>query len=344
MSKPPFRKTLFFVLLVGLILAVSSHGPHGIMAQTPVATETATASPVPQSQPLKLLWQADVMPDDLVVEPNGIAVDDQGNAYLDSASGDPVKKFDRNGKMVATFGSPGTNAGQFTFETGVAVDGEGNVYVADFAQSPRIEKFDSKGNFLTQWATEPPTGPAGIGIDSKGNVYVANHRKHDHYIQKFDSYGNLLAEWGTTGTDDGQFMARTQGGIQGLAVDKQDNIYVTDPLNHRIQKFDSNGKFLAKFGTEGANGGWQTANPFAVAVDAEGNIYVNDGSFLQKHDASGKFLAQWPLEYRGDLDSARWIAVDGQGDLFVIAHAEVTGLNGSKANIDVLKKFRQPAT
>src|SRR5262249_42881131 len=147
-----------------------------------------------------------------------------------------------------------------------------------------------------------------------------------------------------TGTEDGQFMAMAHGGIQGLTVDKQDNIYVTDPLNHRIQKFDSNGKFLTKFGTEGAHGGGQMANPFAVAVDVEGNIYVNDALFLQKLDASGKFLAQWPIQYGGDLDSARWIAVDGQGDIYVIAHAEVTGVTGIKANIDVLKKFRQPTS
>jgi len=339
-----FRKFLLISTFALLILAVFGLKPHPSIAQNVEGTaspEAATASPVPTSQPLILLWQTGGSRDDRLPDANFIAVDNQGNCYVTTGTNDVVKKFDTNGKFVAEWGEYGTGDGQFDFQTGIAVDAQGNVFISDFLNT-RVQKFDSAGKFLAKWATEAPVGPTGIGVDMQGNVYVANHRPHDHHIQKFDSTGRLLSAWGPTGTDDGQFAP---SGPQQLAVDKQGNVYVTDRGNHRIQKFDSNGKFLAKFGPFRDSKG-QDLYPSGVAVDTQGNIYIEawnsyEPYFVQKLDPNGNFLAQWTA-VGGDLDQTGFIAVDGQGDIYIIANADVTYPSGLKLNTAVLKKFRQP--
>lgn len=340
MTQKLLRQIQVFGLFTMLALASFGLESRGAVAQSAATPEAATATPVPASPPLSLLWQTSFLHNGVLIDPNFITVDDQGNAYVSDANGFPVKKFDANGNFLVAFGRTGTGDGQFTFETGLAVDAQGNLYVADF-EGTRIEKFDQSGNFLTKWSTEDPVGPVGLGVDSKGNVYVGNHRTHDHYIQKFDSTGHLLTEWGSNGSDDGQFAAGPTSGIEDLVVDKQDNIYVTDPLNHRIQKFDSNGNFLAQFGVYGGD---QFDRPFTVAVDAQGNIYLNDGRFLQKLNPDGKFLAQWSTgpQAGGDLDRTNRIAVDAQGDIYAIAYANVMTPKNLMVDILVLKKFRQP--
>ena len=75
----------------------------------------------------------------------------------------------------------------------------------------------------------------------------------------------------------------------GIAIDKQENIYIADWRNDRIQKFDSDGNFLMKFGTTGSGEG-QLNRPTGVAVDKEGIIYVADwmNDRLQVFDADAQ--------------------------------------------------------
>ena len=76
---------------------------------------------------------------------------------------------------------------------------------------------------------------------------------------------------GFSSTADGQF-----NGPHGVAVDSSGNVYVTDSGNSRIQKFDSNGTFITKWGSTGSADG-QFDNPYGVAVDSSsGNVYVVD--------------------------------------------------------------------
>ena len=78
------------------------------------------------------------------------------------------------------------------------------------------------------------------------------------------------------------------------------NIYVVDYLNNRIQKFDANGNFLLKWGSEGTNDS-QFDRPEAIAVDASGDVYVVDSNNhrIQKFDATGNFLLKWGSQGTG---------------------------------------------
>ena len=97
--------------------------------------------------------------------------------------------------------------GQLEYPLGVAADGIGNVYVAEWGNA-RVSKFSNTGTFLLKWGTLG-TGagqfqaPKGIAVDGVGGVYVADSPLDR--LQKFDTSGNFLAIWGSSGTGTGQF-------------------------------------------------------------------------------------------------------------------------------------------
>jgi tripartite motif-containing protein 71 len=100
---------------------------------------------------------------------------------------------------------------------------------------------------------------------------------------------SFLSNWGSRGTADGQFITPS-----GIAIDSSDNVYVADVLNHRIQKFSSDGKFLTKWGSRGTADG-QFLGPSGIAIDPSGNVYVADRieNRIQKFSSDGKFLTKW---------------------------------------------------
>ncbi len=317
---------------LGVLVLLLSIAPLVLSAQdaTPEASWGATST----DSPLTLVWQTTFTRETALPSPGDIAVDSEGNVYVSTQGANTVKKFDTDGNLVTEWGGNGDADGQFSLSLGIDVDSENNVYVTDF-YNRRIQKFDSEGTFLMQWATDPSTSPAFLAIDSWGNVYIDLFPPQgEHFIQKFDGNGNLLGEWGK---DSGDFA----GTIEDIAVDLDGNLYVTDPLRRRVQKLDPDGNLLASYGGESSKeGNGLFFDPFGISVDDDGYIYVLDGNFLQKLDWEGKFVTQWSTD-GGDLDGATNVTVDGEGNLYVFAHADVTAANGNIVNVLVLKKFQQ---
>ena len=217
------------------------------------------------------------------------------------------------------WGKAGSAAGQFNNPWGVATDKAGNVYITD-SKNYRVQKFDSNGNFLTDWGIEgPPMAgyfeyPLGIAVDKYGNVYVTDG--NNAVVQKFDSNGNFITNWGTEGSGDGQFKMPW-----GIATDNAGNVYVADSHNNRVQKFDSSGSFITKWGSAGSGDG-QFACPIGIAVDNFGNVYVADGVNyrVQKFDKDGNFITKWGTEGSGDgqFEVPKGIAVDALGNVYVV--------------------------
>jgi hypothetical protein len=219
--------------------------------------------------------------------------------------------------FVTKWGSVGSGNGQFDYPWGVAVDGSGNVYVADL-WNHRIQKFTSSGVFLTKWGSVGSGNgqfmhPDAVAVDGSGNVYVAD--TNNHRIQKFTTTGAFLTTWGSVGTGDGEF-----NGPLGVAVDGSGNVYVADRLNHRIQKFTSTGTFLTEWGGSGSGDG-QFSEPWDVAVDGTGNVYVADNGNVrvQKFTSTGAFLTKWGSLGSGDgqFGSPTAVAVDVSGNVYV---------------------------
>lgn len=161
----------------------------------------------------------------------GIAADHQGNIYI-TESNCRVQKFTSQGKFVCKWGIPGYGDGQFFLPEAIAVDHSGYVYVADY-WNHRIQKFTSDGTFVKKWGSiGEVSGPTGLGLDSAGNIYITEYSGFINRVQKFTPEGISLGKWGSEGMEDGQFDFP-----QAIAFDTQDNAYVVDVLNCRIQKF-----------------------------------------------------------------------------------------------------------
>jgi len=141
--------------------------------------------------------------------------------------------------------------------------------------------------------------PTALATDRQGNIYIidADHQR----VQKFDHRGQFLTMWGEIGDGDGQFVFRISGPIPGgIAVDERGTVYVSDYYD-RIQAFDSNGRFLVQWGSNGTGDG-QFDFPTGMAVDGRGMIYVSDAGNhrVQKFDRHGHFLLQWGRQGTGD--------------------------------------------
>ncbi|MDQ6423534.1 S-layer homology domain-containing protein [Paenibacillus sp. LHD-117] len=217
--------------------------------------------------------------------------------------------------LAGDFSPP--SEGKFDLPTDVALDAEGNVYVAD-QYNDRIQKFDSNGQFLLMW------GDSGSGdgqfdeteeieVDGDGNVYVLD--QSNSRVQVFDENGSYLRQWGSYGGGDGLFLNPT-----GLAVDAAGAVYVLDSGKSNIQKFDADGVFLSKWGSLG-NGSGQFQNPEGIDVDASGNVYVIDqhNHRVSVFGAAGNFIRQWGTSGNGNgqFYYANGITVGNDGHVYV---------------------------
>ncbi len=226
--------------------------------------------------------------------------------------------------LVMSIGQEGVDDGELSSPTGIALDKEGNIYVAD-TDNHSIQKFDKTGTFLARWGGEPSSQeglfyyPRGLAVGPDDVVYVAD--SGNNRVQKFDLEGNVQKAWGKfgfawRGADMGRFDVPW-----GITTDREGNVYVSDTSNARIQKFQADGRPLVKWGRDGSFDG-AFFFPRGVAVDFVGNTYVADESNhrIQKFDAHGSFLTKWGREGGGpgQFKSPWGIACDALGNVYVV--------------------------
>jgi len=211
---------------------------------------------------------------------------------------------------------------------GIAVDKDGNVYVAE-SWGNRIQVFTADGQLITKWGSQGSddgqvNNPRALSLDGNGNIYVVDTQ--NFRIQKFTSDGQFIAKWGSEGSGEGQFQfinwfADRPLPLAGMAVDARGDIYIADDGNHRIQKFTSDGQFITKWGIEGSGDG-QFKYPSGVCVDGSGNIYVADSynHRIQKFSPSGQFITKWGSKGSGDgeFSEPSGISVDSSGNFYVV--------------------------
>ena len=174
--------------------------------------------------------------------PTGIAVDESGNVLVADTGNGRIEKFSPTGAFLSIIGTKGSGQGQLGQPNGIAIDRVGNIYVAD-AGNHRVLTLKPEGTFIAEWKGPELGfyGPRRIAIGPDDSIYVAD-QGHSRIV-KFNPDGTVVTGWGSKGNGDGQFNDPTS-----LAVDPVTNkIYVADPINKRIQVFDSNGKFLNKW-------------------------------------------------------------------------------------------------
>ncbi len=206
-------------------------------------------------------------PDIHLGEAVGVAVNSKGHIFVFSrgnttgpayaAAAAQLLEFDPDGKFLREIGH---NLYAWSFAHSVRIDRDDNVWVADKG-SDMVIKFNPEGRVVMVFGrkleasdegTEPlkhpkPPLPPVDGMfrqvtdmawDSAGNTYIS-YGYINSRVAKADKDGNWLKSWGEPGNQPGQFNTP-----HSIAVDAQNNVYVADRGNRRIQVFDSNGKFL----------------------------------------------------------------------------------------------------
>lgn len=258
--------------------------------------------------------------------PRGLAVDKDGNLY--SAADQRVIKYSPTGtKLLEIKNLPNETAYFGSWDMWVAVDDLGNIYVSS-QQDHKIIKFDSLGNYVTQWGGTQGSGnaefnePQGIDVDSDGNVYVCD--KQNRRIMKFDSSGTLLTKWGIQGDGDGQFQ-----GPKDLAVDRINNkVYVLDEWQwpRRIQVFDLNGTYLSQWAM--TTGDSRVDQPNGIGIDKDGNVYVSEAqgdniNKVVKFSSTGTYITHLGGPYGYDnyhFNGLQDVAIDYSGNLYLSDH------------------------
>lgn len=226
-----------------------------------------------------------------------------------------------------------TGGGRNLGITGVTLDGQGNLYLAEF-DDDLIYKYSTSGNRLAQWgghgtALGQLEGPDKIAFDAQSNLYVtevgSGSADGNSRIQKFSQTGVPLAQWCTFGSAPGQLNTPV-----GIAVDKQGAIYVADVGNHRVQKMSPLGLPLTEWHTVGNGIGESSEIGYDLALDGSGNVYVSDAhpfssgsDHIQKFSPSGELLATWggTGSGPGQFNNPTGLAVDSKGDLFIVDSA-----------------------
>jgi len=163
-------------------------------------------------------------------------------------------------------------------------------------------------------------GARGIALAPDGSTYIAD--TGNSRIVHLDPSGNILTTWGNR-TPEGQVPPAPGTFVEpwGVTVDEQGNVYVADTWNHRIQKFDANGKFEREWeilgqSTDNPEYLW---GPRGIAISPDGRIYVTDtgNKRVVVFDSNGKFLQEFGEEGDGQLDEPVGIALESNGLVYV---------------------------
>ncbi|HEX3485275.1 MAG TPA: peptidyl-alpha-hydroxyglycine alpha-amidating lyase family protein [Micropepsaceae bacterium] len=264
----------------------------------------------------------------------GVSVDSKGNVYVftrsNSASGPAyaptaaqLLEFAPDGKFLREIGK-GLYA--WSFAHSVRIDKDDNIWAIDKG-SDMIVKFNQAGRIMWVFGRRkesaesetkpwehlnPPLAaqdglfrqPTDVAWDSNGNIYITDGYINSR-VAKYDKNGDWVKSWGTKGTGPGQFNLP-----HAIAIDRNNNIYVGDRTNRRIQVFDTDGKFQRMFsidippvpGTHAVNGATPTGErlaavigqPNSLCIPPSGNVmFVGESTFpgrIFKISLDGKVL------------------------------------------------------
>jgi DNA-binding beta-propeller fold protein YncE len=184
--------------------------------------------------------------------------------------------------------APQSEEGQLRQPRGVAVDSEGNVYVADFGND-RVQKFNSNLEFVSAWGAHGNLPgqfkqPSAIFVGPNDDVYVTD--TWNQRIQVFNKNGEYLREWGAA------FF-----GPRGITINDEGQVYIIDTGNHKVRRFGNEGLEQLSWGGPGSELG-QLKEPVGITTDADGQVYVcdNGNARVQIFTGDGKLLRDFEVD------------------------------------------------
>ena len=244
-----------------------------------------------------------------VNRPHGVAVSNSGEVVVSEYSHHCISVYSREGKHIRSFGSKGSNKGQFDYPRGVAITSDNHILIAD-EYNHRIVMFTMEGTFVKSVGQEGErqlqfNNPSGIAVHPSGKVFVAD--EHNHRIQVLNPDLSYSHMFGSKGSAPGQFSCP-----RDVAINSSGVVYVTDWNNHRVQFFSADGQFISSFGSEGSQHG-QLYFPRGICVDSTNTVYVTDNNHrVSLYTSSGQFIKCFSTQGsgEGDLYYPKEVAVD----------------------------------
>ena len=289
--------------------------------------------------------------------PEGVAVDGDGNLFIADSDNDRIRRVDPSGTITTVAGTgergysgdggPAVRA-QLGYPRGVAMDGDGNLFIADPGNS-RVRRVDQSGTITTVAGTEErgysgDGGPAvqaqldapnHIEVDSAGNLFISV----GHRVRRVDPSGTITT---VAGTGDEGYSGDGGPAVQarlrfphGLAADGDGNLFIGERWSGYIRRVDPSGIIttIAGGGSGGDGGPAVEAllnKPRKVTLDRAGNLFIADSSShrVRRVDATGTITTvagTGETGYSGDggaaiqarLNQPSSVTVDGAGNLFI---------------------------
>lgn len=251
-----------------------------------------------------------------MIGPYGIAFDSRGLAYVADQRVGAVFIFNPETRETQLIRN-GYEA-HFGWINGLAIDDDDRLFVSD-ARMHRVLIFNPKHELESQ-ITEGLVDPVGMAIDTENRfLYVVDTQQDQVIVYDADTL-KLLRRIGTGGKNHFLTTPGDFGAPQGVALDKDGDVYVTDTLNNRVEIFDADGNFISTFGKNG-DGPGSFARPKGIAIDADGHIWVADEvqDRLQVFNRDGQlltYIGQGHGELPGQFKTLIGVAIDKQNRVF----------------------------
>ncbi len=299
--------------------------------------------------------------------PYGVVTDGSGNIYFTDNTVNVIRKITKATGIITTIAGNGLNgfvdgtgtSASFDGPQGIAIDAAGNLYVAD-GVNQRIRKIAVGTNVVSTIAGTGTAGytgnnstasgaelnyPSGVALDAAGNIYIADNA--NNVIRKIAASNGIITTVVGTGAsgfsgDGSNATAAVLAAPTNITFDKAGNMYIVDYGNQRIRKVAVSTNIISTIAGTGVagytgNGIFATAsqlyNPYGVAVDTIGNVYITDAAnnMIRKigtddtlRDMAG--FGQYANGFNGDhieatsaeLNNPLGITLDKSGNIFFL--------------------------
>ncbi|MFO0865266.1 MAG: hypothetical protein U0744_11565 [Gemmataceae bacterium] len=269
--------------------------------------------------------------------PIGLAFNERDELFVSDVNNARVQRFSADGKFLSMFDLPrDTPDRKQCIVGGIAVGGEGLLYIA-FMMQHRIGIYSQDGKKVREWGVKGAAAgefhqPGGILFRKDGTLLVCD--QCNHRIQHFTSEGKHLGSFGSHGSKAGMFGGLTSkgsrfGGPHYIAQDAQGNLYTTEGVEGRVQRFAADFAHTLSWGTKGQESGGfgsyrlgkmaDTFGPIGIQVDRSNRVWVSSlNDRVQAYSPEGKYLFALDLSKEAlGFVHPHAMAVDSKGFFYV---------------------------